>query len=130
MVKLSGTGNVALQFRNTVTVVTIQEGHMGEWKTVYEDEVEERWVTLKVYESENDEDGDDGPIVRVTVAPIADEVNEPEQMGDEPKPVSEADAEDNSITLDPDAVEDLEEELIEIGFSREAVRWIVSKVPD
>ena len=103
---------------------------MGEWKTVYEDEVEERWVTLKVYESENDEDGDDGPIVRVTVAPIADEVNEPEQMGDEPKPVSEADAEDNSITLDPDAVEDLEEELIEIGFSREAVRWIVSKVPD
>ncbi|MCD6071713.1 MAG: hypothetical protein K0S42_2229, partial [Microvirga sp.] len=27
-------------------------------------------------------------------------------------------------------VEDLEEELIEIGFSPEAVRWIVSKVPD
>jgi hypothetical protein len=28
---------------------------MGEWKTIYEDEVEERWVTLKVYESEDDE---------------------------------------------------------------------------
>jgi hypothetical protein len=51
-------------------------------------------------------------------------------MGDKPKAASEADAEDNSITLDPDAVEDLEEELIEIGFSPEAVRWIVSKVPD
>jgi hypothetical protein len=103
-----------------------QEGRMGEWKTVYEDEVEERWVTLKVYESGDDED-DDGPVVRVTVAAIDDE---PEQMGDEPKPSAEPDAEDNSITLDPDAVEDLEEELIEIGFSPEAVRWIVSKVPD
>ncbi len=99
---------------------------MGEWKTVYEDEVEERWVTLKVYES-GDGDEDDGPVVRVTVAPIEDE---PEQMGDEPKPIAEPDAEDDSITLDPDAVEDLEEELIEIGFSPEAVRWIVSKVPD
>jgi hypothetical protein len=102
---------------------------MGEWKTVYEDEVEERWVTLKVYESGDDDEDDDGPVVRVTVAPI-DEAGEPEQMGDEPKAASEADAEDNSITLDPDAVEDLEEELIEIGFSPEAVRWIVSKVPD
>ncbi len=100
---------------------------MGEWKTVYEDEVEGRWVTLKAYESEDDEE-DDGPVVRVTVAPIDGEADEPEQMGDEPKPVSES--EDNSITLDPDAVEDLEEELIEIGFSPEAVRWIVSKVPD
>jgi len=100
---------------------------MGEWKTVYEDEVEERWVTLKVYESGDDDEDDDGPVVRVTVAPIDDE---PEQMGDEPKPTAEPDAEDNSITLDPDAIEDLEEELIEIGFSPEAVRWIVSKVPD
>ncbi len=103
---------------------------MGEWKTVYEDEVEERWVTLKVYESEDDEEeeeDDDGPVVRVTVAPIDDE---PEPMGDERKPAAKPVAEDNSITLDPDAVEDLEEELIEIGFSPEAVRWIVSKVPD
>ena len=100
---------------------------MGEWKTVYEDEVEERWVTLKVYESGDDDEDDDGPVVRVTVAPIDDE---PEQMGDEPEPIAEPDAEDNSITLDPDAIEDLEEELIEIGFSPEAVRWIVSKVPD
>ena len=30
---------------------------MGEWKTIYEDEVEERWVTLKVYESEDDGTG-------------------------------------------------------------------------
>jgi hypothetical protein len=107
----------------------IEEGRMGEWKTVYEDEVEGRWVTLKVYESE-DEDDDDNPVVRVTVAPIADEAGEPEQMGAKPMPVPEEDAEDNSITLDPDAVEDLEEELIEIGFSSEAAKWIVSKVPE
>jgi hypothetical protein len=102
---------------------------MGEWKTVYEDEVEGRWVTLRNYESEDDEEDDEDAVVRVTVAPIADEAGEPEQAGEEPKPIAGADADDNSITLDPDAVEDLEEELIEIGFSPEAAVWIVSKVP-
>lgn len=101
---------------------------MGEWKTVYEDEVEERWVTLKVYESDDDEE-DDGPVVRVTVAPIANEAGETEQTGDGLKPAAGRDADDNSITLDPDATEDLEEELIEIGFSPAAATWIVSKVP-
>ena len=57
-----------------------QERRMGEWKMVYEDEVEERWVTLKVYESGDDDEDDDGPVVRVTVAPIDDES---EPMGDE-----------------------------------------------
>ena len=46
---------------------------MGEWKTVYEDEVEERWVTVKVYETEDNMDGDEGPAVRVTAAPIEDD---------------------------------------------------------
>jgi hypothetical protein len=50
-------------------------------------------------------------------------------MEDEPKPVSEADEDDKSITLDPDAIDDLEDELIEIGFSPAAVAWIVGKVP-
>jgi hypothetical protein len=101
----------------------IQEGNMGEWKTVYEDEVEERWVTLKVYESEGDSDED--PVVRVTVAPLEDaEQNEGRQ-----EPEAEAIAEDNSITLEPDPVEDLEEELLEIGFSPVAAEWIVGKVP-
>jgi hypothetical protein len=97
---------------------------MGEWKTVYEDEVEGRWVTLKVYDGEDDEDEDDSPVVRVTVTPLENVEKE-----DRPEPVAGAE-EDNSITLDPDDVEDLEEELIETGFSAEAVRWIVSKVPE
>jgi hypothetical protein len=42
----------------------ILEGNMGEWRTVYEDEVEERWVTVKVYESEGDKDEDEGPAAR------------------------------------------------------------------
>jgi hypothetical protein len=96
----------------------IQEGNMGEWKTVYEDE--ERWVTLKVYESEDD--GDD-PVVRVTVTPLED--TDQDEGGQTPG----AEAEDNSITLEADPVEDLEEELIEIGFSPVAAAWIVGKVP-
>jgi hypothetical protein len=94
---------------------------MGEWKTVYEDEVEERWVTLKVYESEDD--GDEDPVVRVTVAPLEDA--EQDESGQKPG----AEDEDNSITLEPDPVEDLEEELLEIGFSPVAAAWIVGKVP-
>jgi len=99
----------------------IQEGNMGEWKTVYEDEVEERWVTLKVYEG--DDDGDEDPVVRVTVAPLEDA--EQDEGGQKPG----AGAEDNSIILEPDPVEDLEEELLEIGFSPVAAAWIVGKVP-
>lgn len=98
---------------------------MGEWKTIYDDEVEGRWVTLKVYESENDEDRDDEPVVRVTVTPM--EIAEAREGGQ--NPLSGADADDNSITLDPDVVEDLKEELTEIGFSAEAADWIISKVP-
>jgi hypothetical protein len=103
----------------------IQERRMGEWKTIYDDEVEGRWVTLKIYESENDEDRDDEPVVRVTVTPM--ENAEASEGGQ--KPLSGADANDSSITLDPDVVEDLKEELTEIGFSAEAADWIISKVP-
>jgi hypothetical protein len=90
---------------------------MGEWKTVYEDEVEERWVTVKVYESEDDEDGDEGPLVRVAAAAIEDE--EPELMQSEAgqKPLAGRETADSAITLEPDPIEDLEEELIEVGFN-------------
>lgn len=100
----------------------IQERNIGEWKTVYEDEVEGRWVTLKVYEGEDD-GGDDGSVVRVAVAPVSGV----EQNEDGQKPIVEA--ENNSITLDPDQVEDLEEELVEVGFSPGAATWIVSMAP-
>ena len=102
---------------------------MGEWNTVYEDEVEERWVTVKVYESEGDKDEDEGPAVRVTAAPIEDDEDRLQQNGDGQTPIAGLEAADRSITLEPDPVEDLEEELIEIGFSPVAAAWIVGKVP-
>jgi hypothetical protein len=59
------------------------------------------------------EDGDDTPVVRVTAALMHNAgPNEDRQ-----KPATGADADDTSIILDPDLVEDLEE-LLKIGFSR------------
>jgi hypothetical protein len=97
---------------------------MGEWKTVYADEVEGHWVTLKVYETENDEDEDEGLALRATVAP-----GRTVEQSNEQKPGAETDAEDSSITLDPDQIGDLAEELVEIGFSAEAAARIVGKLP-
>ncbi len=108
----------------------IWEGNMDEWKTVFEDEVEERWVTVKIYEGEDDEDGDEDPAVRVTVTPIEDDEGELEQSKDGQTPATGAEAARSSITLEPDPVEDLEEELLEIGFSPKAAAWIVNKVPE
>jgi hypothetical protein len=98
---------------------------MGEWKTVYEDE--ERWVTVKVYKSEGDRDEDEDPVVRVIAAPIEGGESGLEQNGDGTTPV--AGVASSLITLEPDPVDDLEEELIEIGFSPVAATWIVSKFP-
>jgi hypothetical protein len=85
---------------------------MGEWKIIFEGEVEGRLVMVKVYESEDSEDKNTDPAVRVTTTAIA---------GPE--------AEDTTITLDPAVFGDLEEELIEVGFSPEAAARIVSTVP-
>ena len=45
---------------------------MGEWKTVFEDEVEGRLVTVKLYESAVVEDQDESAALRVTL-PFRDE---------------------------------------------------------
>jgi hypothetical protein len=124
-------GRTAAQPKRDAATAQSQPAQPGEAEfvvcesTIYADEVEGRWVTLKVYESEDAEEEDADPVVRVTEAPIEDV----EQNEDGQKLVAETDADDKSITLDPDAVEDLEEELIEIGFSPAAAAWIVSKVP-
>jgi hypothetical protein len=79
----------------------IQEGSMGEWKTVYEDEVEERWVTVKVYESEDDKDEDEGPVVRVTAAPIEENERNPEQNWDGRRPVQKQQTVQSHLSLIP-----------------------------
>ena len=45
---------------------------MGEWKTVFEGEVEGRLVMVKVYESEDAADENTDPAVRVTTTAMAD----------------------------------------------------------
>ena len=43
---------------------------MGEWRTVFEEEVEGRLVTVKIYQSEDtaDDDGDEGACWRTRMA--------------------------------------------------------------
>ncbi len=100
---------------------------MGEWKIVFDGEVEGRLVTVKVYDSDIDGDEDAEPAVRVTVTSI--EVGVPEPIKDGQTLLAEPTAAGASITLDPAIFSDLEEELIEIGFSPEASAYIVRTVP-
>jgi hypothetical protein len=105
----------------------IREEKMGEWKIVFDGEVEGRLVTVKVYDSDIDGDEDAEPAVRVTVTSI--EVGVPEPIKDGQTLLAEPTAAGASITLDPAIFSDLEEELIEIGFSPEASAYIVRTVP-
>jgi hypothetical protein len=100
---------------------------MSEWKIVFDGEVEGRLVTVKVYDSDVDGDEDAEPAVRVTVTSIEADAPEPSEDGQtllaEPRPTGAW------ITLDPAIFSDLEEELIEVGFSPEASAHIVRTVP-
>jgi hypothetical protein len=84
---------------------------MSQWKSVFHEEVEGRPVIVKVYESDVDTDDDDGPAVRVETSLI--------RHGHSAGP----------ITLEPVVVDDLEDELMEVGFSPEAAARIVLAVP-
>jgi hypothetical protein len=96
---------------------------MGKWKTVFEGEVEERLVTVKVYESEDAADENTDPAVRVTTTVMAG------HRGALQTVIAGPQAEDTMITLAPAIFGDLEEELIEVGFSPEAAARIVSTIP-
>jgi hypothetical protein len=100
---------------------------MGEWTIVFDGEVEGRLVTVKVYKSEVDEDEDAEPAVRVTT--ISPEDALALQPNDGQTLLAAPEAAGASITLDPAIFSDLEEELIEVGFSLEAAARIVRTVP-
>ena len=101
---------------------------MGEWKIVFDGEVEGRLVTVKVYHSEVDEDEDAEPAVRVTVTSLED-AGALQPIEDGQTLLGAPEAAGVSITLDPAIFSDLEEELIEVGFSPEAAAHIVRTVP-
>jgi hypothetical protein len=107
----------------------IEERNMGEWKTVFEDEVEGRLVTVRVYESEDAGDEDEGIAVRVLTTSIQDYAGALEQNEDGQTLIASPQVTGAPITLEPATLDDLEEELTEVGFSREAAALVVSKVP-
>jgi hypothetical protein len=102
---------------------------MGEWKTVFEDEVEGRLVTVKVYQTDEAADKDGDPAVRVTTTSIDDYPGVLEEEDEDTLLVEREDA-GRLITLEPYSLDDLEGELIEVGFSPEAGAIIASKVPE
>jgi hypothetical protein len=102
---------------------------MGEWKTVFEDEVEGRLITIKAYQSEEADGEDDGPTpVRVITTSVDDYPGVLEEEDGDTLLVEREDA-GRLITLEPDSLDDLEGELMEVGFSPEAAANIASKVP-
>lgn len=102
---------------------------MSKWKTVFEEEVEGRPVTIRIYEDDEDEGDDAGPAVRVATTSIHDYEGALERNEDGQTLIASPEAAGASITLEPVVLDDLEEELREVGFSAEAAALIGSKVP-
>jgi hypothetical protein len=101
---------------------------MGEWKIVFDGKVEERPVTIKVFESNDTEDQGDGITVRVLTTSIRDDEPALEQNGNGLLPIADPTGTGTPITLEPADLDDLVAELLEIGFSHEAATQIVSEV--
>ncbi|MBQ0820553.1 hypothetical protein KBI52_10095 [Microvirga sp. HBU67558] len=101
---------------------------MGEWATVYEDEVEGRLVAVKLYQSDQVADEDEGLAIRVMTSSAEEypSVLKEEWSGD--TLVIEEEAR-RPITLEPYSLDDLEGELMEVGFSPEAAALIASEIP-
>ena len=101
---------------------------MGEWNTVFEDEVEGRLVAVKVYRSDDPADDGEAPAVRVTTTSVDDYPGVLEKEDGDTLLIEREDA-GRLITLEPDSLDDLEGELMEVGFSPEAAALVASKVP-
>src|SRR5690349_19027305 len=102
---------------------------MGAWNTVFEDEVEGRLVTVKLYESNEPEDQDEAPTVRVITTFLDAYEGAAEPANDGETRVEASEVAGRTVTLEPYSFEDLEGELIEIGFRPEAAVSIVGKIP-
>jgi hypothetical protein len=102
---------------------------MGAWAIVFEDEVEGRLVTVKVYQSDEPEDQDEAPAVRVITTAIDEGAGRSEVISDGEAVARETRASDRTITLEPYSLDDLEGELVELGFRPEAAVSIIRKIP-
>ncbi len=102
---------------------------MGEWNTVFDDEVEGRQVAVKVYQTSAEADQDDeGPAVRITTTSIGEFPGMSEEDDGDTLLIERQEAA-RFVILEPYGLEDLEGELMEVGFSPEAATMIARKVP-
>jgi hypothetical protein len=104
-----------------------KEKSVGEWKTIFDDDIEGRPVEIKVYEAQGETE-DEYKAVRVTTIFKGDESKLRQNEEGRRTLSSGPAAAGNAITLEPDTLNNLEEELVEIGFSPDAAAQIASKV--
>jgi hypothetical protein len=99
---------------------------MGKWDTVINDEFDGHLVVVEVRRPNDQPDiGQDGQLgLRVTITCLRDCDDETSGQTS----MTTYDPAGALITLEPDTVDDLEGDLIEVGFSTEAAARISSKV--
>jgi hypothetical protein len=98
---------------------------MEEWETLFEGEVEGRPVKLEMY---TDEDGNRS--VKVTTVGPEDEGGGFEELGEDAGDLAGPYPAGSPIVVEPSELADLEEELLELGFSDEAAGEISRHVPE
>ncbi len=103
---------------------------MGKWDTVINDEFDGHLVLVEVRRPNDQPDiGQDGqPGLRVTITCLRDCDDEPGMAASGQTSMITDDPAGALITLEPDTLDELEGDLIEVGFSTEAAARISSKV--
>jgi hypothetical protein len=103
---------------------------MGKWDIIIKDEFDGHLVMVEVRRSDFETDNSQGghPGVRVTITCLRDCDDTDIAASEQTSTATDAPA-GALITLEPDTLDELEGDLIEVGFSTEAAARIVSRVP-
>jgi hypothetical protein len=103
---------------------------MGKWDTVINEEFDGHLVVVEVYRSDVETDSGQGgqPGIRVTITCLRDCDDDMDIAASEQTKTATYDSAGALITLEPDTLDELEGDLIEVGFSTEAAARISSKV--
>ena len=104
---------------------------MGKWDTVIKGEFDGHLVVVEVRRSDFEtgigQDGQHG--ARITITCLRDCDDEMVTTAREQTSTAIYDPAGALITLEPDTLDELEGDLVEVGFSTEAAARIVSRVP-
>jgi hypothetical protein len=103
---------------------------MGRWDTVIKDEFDGHLVVVEVrrFDFETDIGQDGQPGVRVTITCLRDCDDETGMVTSGQTSTTTDDSAGALIAFEPDTLDELEGDLIEVGFSTEAAALISSKV--